>query len=370
MDDSELRWGELPDGRLATVSEVERGEACGCVCPDCRRPFIAHQGTERAWYFRHKPEAGLPLGCAGYLETTLHKLAKQIIGEAGRLFLPGLTARHQHRREPVSAGQWVEISNVRTEVSLGRIKPDLIVTAGGRDLLVEVYVTHAAEPAKLAWLAERTQPAIEIDLSGARDRPLDEVGPFIIEKSPRHWLWHRRQAEIDAALTQRIEAQLERQRRAQEAEERAQAEERARYQAALERHAREYQEAREKAEAEAAEARRLFVAQQEENRLKREALMKQRAEEHEAAQARWNEEHAEEIAAAEAARVAHEAELEEQRQRSAEAKKAAYEATVAQWRKENRARMEGRIPLAKSIADAQADAQRRYERNKRDGIIR
>ncbi len=172
-------------------------------------------------------------GCAGYQETALHKLAKQVIGDAGMLYVPGLTARYRDRSDKITNGQTIKIDSVRSEVWLGGIRPDLIVTADGRELLVEVYVTHAAAAKKLAWLSERERPSIEIDLSETVEMDQDLIGPYILNSAKRKWLWHPRQMEIDAALKAKVEEWEER-RRQREAAARADAEARERrYQEAL-----------------------------------------------------------------------------------------------------------------------------------------
>ena len=39
--------------QLLDVSEVSRGKKCGCICPSCKTPLIARQGTENQWHFAH-----------------------------------------------------------------------------------------------------------------------------------------------------------------------------------------------------------------------------------------------------------------------------------------------------------------------------
>ncbi len=204
----ELPLGERPDGRLMTVHQVDRGEACDCVCPECRRIFVAHKGLIRPHHFQHKAEPGRPSGwvCGGYYETALHKLAKQVLGEIDQLWLPPQVARYRHHEDTVRRAGWVAISNVRTESQLGPIRPDAIVEAEGRDLIVEVLVSHRCTPEKLAWLREHEIPAIEIDLSGAPMMSLEIATRYIAEQAPRHWLSAPGLTEASGRLAVRIEA--------------------------------------------------------------------------------------------------------------------------------------------------------------------
>jgi hypothetical protein len=77
------------DGRVVSVNEVERGQACGCTCPACRRPLIARQGEVRVWHFAHATGAD----CEGGAESALHLAAKTAIERAGGITLPGLSVK-------------------------------------------------------------------------------------------------------------------------------------------------------------------------------------------------------------------------------------------------------------------------------------
>lgn len=35
----------LKDGKYYDVSEVERGRACGCICPSCKQVLVAKKAT-------------------------------------------------------------------------------------------------------------------------------------------------------------------------------------------------------------------------------------------------------------------------------------------------------------------------------------
>jgi hypothetical protein len=337
-DDRELPYGEDAAGRLVRAADVPRGDACGCVCPDCRRPFQTHQGPKRPWHFQHKPAPGQPASCAGYPETMLHRLAKQTIADAGELWLPALVARHQHYREEIQPARRVAISDARLEPHLGQIKPDLIATSANRELIIEVAVTHKAEPAKLAWLASNERPAIELDLSAGRDMAADAIADFILREAPRIWLWHRDQAAIDAALAAEIAAKLAAQRARIERETAEREARRARELARIEQWEHEAAERRT-----AAEFRR------------QEQLAAQRAE-----QERYN-------AALGHRRMIEQAARDAEQERAAAPERAkrqaAYDAMVAIERARIRKQMTGEITLAESLVAANRDAERRTKRN-------
>lgn len=43
-------------GLLVDVGSVERGNACGCICPSCKTPLVARHGAEKEWHFAHRSQ--------------------------------------------------------------------------------------------------------------------------------------------------------------------------------------------------------------------------------------------------------------------------------------------------------------------------
>lgn len=48
------------DGLIRFIGEVERGAACGCVCPVCESPLVAKQGSINEWHFAHEASQERP----------------------------------------------------------------------------------------------------------------------------------------------------------------------------------------------------------------------------------------------------------------------------------------------------------------------
>ena len=68
----------LHSGDLVHITEVERGLACGCICPCCENQLIARKGPIVAHHFAHAGE-----NCEGGAETALHLAAKEILSQSG-----------------------------------------------------------------------------------------------------------------------------------------------------------------------------------------------------------------------------------------------------------------------------------------------
>lgn len=41
---------------LVDVGSVERGNACGCICPSCKTPLVARHGNKKEWHFAHRSQ--------------------------------------------------------------------------------------------------------------------------------------------------------------------------------------------------------------------------------------------------------------------------------------------------------------------------
>lgn len=187
----QLAYGLAPDGRMVHITEVPSGLACSCICAACRLPLVAVKGSIRANHFRHHDVEQ----CATAIETALHRLAKQILEERRRLLLPALQITTIRGSTTLRPAQELTFDTVRLEQRLDSIIPDVIVTKDGYELLVEIHVTHAAPPEKVASIRALGLSSIEIDLSGEPyDLPVAEV-ERLLDEAPRKWLYNRFAAE-------------------------------------------------------------------------------------------------------------------------------------------------------------------------------
>lgn len=183
-DDARLVYGFL-DGQLVHVSQVSRGLGCRCTCPHCHTDLIARQGAVRIAHFSHQ---GGQL-CYWARETAIHLLAKEIISRHTALELPEVRSRYHDR--VLAGARRIEYNGVRVEKRFHDIVPDIIVTADGADLIIEVFVTNKVRSAKAAKIRQQHTRAIEVDVRDLRhvlDRA--EVTQQIIEETEhKFWLY-------------------------------------------------------------------------------------------------------------------------------------------------------------------------------------
>jgi len=178
------------------ISEVERGDACGCTCPACNAPLTARKGQDNVHHFGHQASTS----CSNAPETALHRLGKEIVATKLLLVLPEVRAEFNgeadilHKAGPVSFDKAIQEAR-----HLQNVVPDLYVERDGHRLLVEIYVTHACDELKRAELKNRGIATVEIDLSRLpRNASRSEVEEAVFEKARRYWVFH---PKIDAAIT-------------------------------------------------------------------------------------------------------------------------------------------------------------------------
>jgi hypothetical protein len=191
------------------VAEVPAGLACWCRCPCCGSPLVARKGALVAPHFAH---AG-GRACKAAWETTLHRLAKEVVRAARELLLPEAAAELDGVREHVAAAQVFRCEAVETEVDLGGLRPDAVLHRAGRTLAVEFAVTHFCEPEKVAELRRRELPCVEVDLSAVPRLATREAhARAILHEAPRRWLFNARIIQAEARLRAAGQARAEAER--------------------------------------------------------------------------------------------------------------------------------------------------------------
>jgi hypothetical protein len=153
--------------RYVEPSEVPNGRGCGCICEACNKPVIAkHPETNIASHFAH--ESGST--CANGLETAIHRAAKQILAKERRLWIPSALG-YSNDLHPVIAvrEQVITVENVEVEKAVGEFRPDVLVTGSkGRQIAVEIVVTHPVGSEKENFYRWSRLSALQIDLKKVR----------------------------------------------------------------------------------------------------------------------------------------------------------------------------------------------------------
>jgi hypothetical protein len=186
------------DGRVVDVSQVERGKACECICPNCKEKLVAKKAV-RTHHFAH-----FGSHCSGALESSVHRAAKQILSEGKRIRLPDVWLEFNSFGfvyYPVT--EPFEFARIEVEETHGDIRPDLTCyTAGGRRLFVEIVVTHDVSEEKLAKIEKLGVSTISIHLSPFLENlSLERLKELlIIDEKPKLWLYNDREKQLAERL--------------------------------------------------------------------------------------------------------------------------------------------------------------------------
>jgi hypothetical protein len=168
------------NGQVVYIQDALSGLACNCICAECGRRLVAKRGEIKIHHFAHEAKSD----CVGGAMTALHRAAQDLLLQEKVFTVPayGASARYvseftgqPYTKEVNVSPRAVSLDDVRDEVvmrseldgaGIEKIIPDIILYAGGRQLIVEIFVTHRSTPEKISWLKKHNRSAVEIDLSG------------------------------------------------------------------------------------------------------------------------------------------------------------------------------------------------------------
>lgn len=149
------------------------------TCPGCRGELIPVKGRIYDHHYRHKVTID---SCSGPM-TMLHKLAQDILLKMTHLHMPA-SYFMDHK---VHAAHKLPVTNMQEEPSLKdtRYRPDLIFNSLGRDIWIEVTVTHETTGDKLQYIKDNDIICIELDLSEV-NRVTSREALSVICRDPDH----------------------------------------------------------------------------------------------------------------------------------------------------------------------------------------
>lgn len=203
---------------MLEVAEVASGLACSCVCPACNQPLLARKGKKNIHHFAHYSSDGAQ-SCTGALETSVHRMAKQIIDEDKSLLLPELIIeRSAEDKFGITHSEEIGIEDSGTRVfervdlerRLDEIRPDIIGYIDESPLLIEIAVTSFVGKEKKGLIQKLCLPAIEIDLHSADYATTKEElrGLLNSESTKKEWLSNPKAIEAKKLLKSRLDDKI------------------------------------------------------------------------------------------------------------------------------------------------------------------
>ena len=153
-----LEYGLL-DGKLVHINEVEKGLACNCLCPHCKTQLVAKKGEHNKQHFAHYKLAD----CNHGTETALHLMAKSIIEQTRKIFVPYIP-RNEYDFDKRGKVYVFEKAVLEKQLS-DSVRGDVVLYTEKGYLNVEIKVTHGVDIKKKIELFNAGIPTIEVDLS-------------------------------------------------------------------------------------------------------------------------------------------------------------------------------------------------------------
>lgn len=194
----------LKNGVIVSIDQVDRGLACGCICPNCKSTFIARKGSNTHHFSHYKSP-----DCGWTGETIIHKFAKEIISNSKKIKLPKVYWKHKSKII-IYHSRTIKIDNVRYEKKYSDIRPDIIIESQGRELLVEIKVTHGIDYDKYQKIKRLNISCFEIDVKNLVNWLFDKNDYFLKDEifknellsgiEQKYWIYNTKKDRINYIL--------------------------------------------------------------------------------------------------------------------------------------------------------------------------
>ena len=170
----------LKNGQLVHIDDVERGDKCGCTCPNCNGLLRANKGEKKMHYFSHQNKEN----CVGAYESAVHLLAKEVFRKHKTLSLPEFELNIEYIKDE-KVRNLMQINNTKSILNIPQqndikykdvltekfientnIKPDATaIDENGSVLYVEFFKTHAVDEDKKLKLLDLNVNCVEVNLN-------------------------------------------------------------------------------------------------------------------------------------------------------------------------------------------------------------
>lgn len=202
-------------GRMVDIRMVERGLACGCVCPNCGAELQARKGRKNRHHFVHHVAGRARPTCDGGRESALHRAARQVIGGWQSVELPALLV-HEAGRQGALPGRILSVRRSELPDERGerspwsnlRVRPDVVLHGEEEQIWCEVKVAHAVDDAKRGRLQGYRVSTLEFDLSQmyrSGDWNLTTLELSLrTDMSIRQWVFHVGEAQLRHRLQEEM----------------------------------------------------------------------------------------------------------------------------------------------------------------------
>lgn len=195
---------------ILEISPEESGLKCNCICPLCATKLQAKLGKgHKRPHFSHNNKNCDPHAS---LQTSLHLLAKEIIESEKNIVLPPIIINFEESqtfqkldsdernifKERIAPyvyrdSQKINFDEVKLEQKISNIVPDIVLTKGTKQCLVEIAVTHFVNIEKKRKIEKLGLAVCEIDLQKHKDCNFDKEklkDLLINEHHEKSWIYN------------------------------------------------------------------------------------------------------------------------------------------------------------------------------------
>lgn len=135
-------------------------------------------------------------------ETNAHIWAKEVLDRTRTIWTPCVRARSGKHDRTRYRPQKITFAKAILERRSDNLVPDVVlVLDDGREMLVEVHVTHRCGLEKIAKIRSLELTTVEVDLSALRKcQNRSAIEAALVEHAPRQWLWNKKLEELQAQV--------------------------------------------------------------------------------------------------------------------------------------------------------------------------
>jgi len=211
----------LQNGRIRFVQDLDpQRDRGGHTCLLCGVGLTPKIGSQVSWHFAH--EKGAPCsseGGGGLNETLLHKTAKHLVARMSHILLDEPLIEKSWKFEDIQEVAFPDrilayrdaVCEVAPPGFDGSLRPDVLASLDawpGRQIMIEIAVTHPVGDAKRALVVEADYDMIEISLASLlEDAKLRDVDistallrDYLVTKAHRRWIHSRVQRILGARV--------------------------------------------------------------------------------------------------------------------------------------------------------------------------
>lgn len=188
--------------QFVAVDEVEKGQACNCICPSCDEPLIARQGSVNIWHFSHyltttKDNDFATKPCDYSFEHSVRLMILQLFEELRSFTVPELKADHRI----VAKEKMLNLDDVELRCDFEGQLVDIKSSVQGVPLII--YIVHKGRRLPMSLLHPKLGRCDVIQLSieslyrefERRNKPFREIVINYLkhETAGKKWVYHAKQ---------------------------------------------------------------------------------------------------------------------------------------------------------------------------------